>query len=267
MMMRFVGGIVQSQGIIVVQGPSSAAAPAKVPMVVLISGSTFLSGAAVKITGSYPPYSNITITHNAFTSAAHSIDLGVASNFVTVMAFIDTVPIVLGEGAAISAQYNNISTNSSAANPHSVPFVVSSITFNKGSSASTRGNTVRTHGEAGGGNTWIIFFDINPTAYVIGNTERTTFLFLGGGAWLFEKNNIYITTDVENAFFGHSPFITSPDGGIYSVSRNYILVSPSPDTSKGENLLMSMSTITNATNFLFLMDCNTFDGYGRHSAM
>ena len=78
---RFASGTVHSQGIIVVQGPSSAAAQAMVPMVVLISGSTFLSGAAVKVTGSYPPYSNITIAHNTFTSQEHCPLLGVVGYF------------------------------------------------------------------------------------------------------------------------------------------------------------------------------------------
>ena len=271
-LVRFAGGTVQSQAIIVVQGPSSAVAPTKVPMVVLISGSTFLSGSAVKVSGSYPPHSNITIANNAFTSQEHCAPLGVIGYFVTVIAFIDTVPIVLGEGAAISAQYNNISTNSGTLQ-HSVPFIVTSITFNNGSSASIRGNTVRTHGDKTliAQNTWTIYFDVYPTpnVNVIGNTGGSRFRFLGGGgAWLFEENMIYISTDVKNhAVLGNSPHINSTSGGSFSISRNYINASPLPDTSEGTNVLISLSSTTNASNFDFLIDGNTFEGYGRQSAM
>ena len=213
------------------------------------------------------PNSNITIANNTFTSQTKCDRLGVDTAFVTVIAFIDTVPIVLGEGATISAQYNDITTNSGTTQ-HSVPFVANSITFNKGPYASIRGNYVRTHGKAGGGHTWAILFDAD-SAYVVGNTGGSTFRFLGGGgAWLFEENMIHITT--ENTFptmLGNSPYIASPEGGVYNISRNYVKASPLANTSDAENALLDSAIIANAISFRFLLDGNTFDAYGRHSVI
>ena len=82
---------------------------------------------------------------------------------------------------------------------------------------------------------------------------------------------IYISTNSRNsAQFANGHFITSPGGGIYSISRNYMSAAPSSDTSQGESTLIGFSSITNAnvdTNFQFHIDGNTFDGYGRHSAI
>ena len=159
-------------------------------MAVLITGSTFLSGAAVKITGSYPPYSIITIAHNTFASQENCGFLGVIGYFVTVIAFIDTVPIVLGEGAAISVQRNTITA--AGITMDSIPLMCTSITFSKGSSASIRENTIRVLGNGVGVGTLAILFDTVSPFRVIGNTEGATFRFLGG-AWLFEENSIRIT--------------------------------------------------------------------------
>ena len=262
--MRFASGTVQSQGIIVVQGPSSAAAPSKMPMVVLITDTTFLSGAAVKVTGSYPLYSNITIANNTFTSQEHCAPLGVLIYFVTVIAFIDTVPIVLSEGASISAQYNNINTNSGST-MHSIPFVVNSITF-ANSSVIIRGNLVKSHGKATGGHTWTIFFDVLPTVYVNGNTERATFRFLGGGVWVFEENTINITTaNSETTQLANNPRIITPNGGIYNMRGNHVSVSLLP--SQSENTILTFTSITNTFGFQFRMDDNIFLGHGRHSSV
>ena len=87
--------------------------------------------------------------------------------------------------------------------------------------------------------------------YVAGNTEQATFCFLGGGAWLFEENGIYITT--ENSYatrLGNFPRMTSPNGGIYSISGNYVNVSPLADTSQGENTLFTYNSFHNITKCL-----------------
>ena len=265
--MRFTGGTVETLGLIVVQGPATAAAPAKVPMRVLISNSAFRDGAAVLVTGSYPPSSNITISFNTFVSQVRCPPLTiVTAAFVTVIAYADTVPIVLGADAEIRTQYNRIDTNSGVIQ-HSVPFIVSSITFNKGSSARIQGNFVKSHGNAPlpAQNTWVILFDVNPS-YVIGSTEKSTFRFIDGGAWFFDDNTIHVSNENNHlAYVGNSPFIPDASGGTYSISRNYVVTRPSANTTQGENSVFGFTTGNIVSNFEYRFEGNTIEGYGRHS--
>ena len=267
--MRFSGGTVLSQGHIAVQGPTTAAAPTMVPMRVLITGSQFGDGAAVLVTGSYPPGSNITISFNIFVSQTRCALLSsVISTFVTVIAYAGTIPIVLGAGAEINTQYNSINTTSGT-NIHSAPFVVSSITFNTGASASIKGNYIKTHGNNNptAGNTWTIIFDTGPS-YVFGNTERSTFRYLDGGDWRFDDNTVHVSND--NAFLalvGNSPYLTAAAGGTYSISRNTVVARPYNVTTLGDNSLFGFSAANNATNFAYRFDGNSIEGYGRNSVM
>ena len=265
--MSFVGGSVLGQGMIAVRGPAAVDAATKVPMRVLIYNNNFANGAAVLVTGSYPPNSNVTISGNRFVSTQPCALMTVLTQvFVTVIAYIDTVPIVLGAGASIVSQYNTIDTNSGTT-IHSIPFVVHSISFNNGSSAGIRGNSIKSHGFAPlpAQNTWVLLFDTGKS-YVMGGTEGTLFRYLTPGAeWAFDDNTIYVTNENPNlAFVGNAPYVNAPSGGAFVIRRNFLEARPLT-SGNVNNWCFSSSSGNTAANFTFRFEGNTVIAYGNNN--
>ena len=127
-LISFTNGNVLPQGQIVVTGPSSTVAASLVAMRVLLSGNNFATGSSVLVTGSFPPDSNITLSGNEFISDKRSVlQTLIVTTFLTMIAIVDVVPMVLFARASIAFQYNLV--NCTASNLFPIPFVVDSLTF------------------------------------------------------------------------------------------------------------------------------------------
>ena len=266
--MQFTNGRVVWQGLIAIAGPSSAALAARAPMIVLISGSTFASGAALLVNGSFPHFSNITIVNNTFASDEPcSLLRRVHSQFVTVIAVIDVVPIVLAEGAEISFDLNNVSTESGSV-AHSIPFVVTSITLSHRARVRWLGNEVSSHGTyISSGNTWGLMFTNN--VYIDGAPSTATLQFVeGGSAWEFHDNWFSITTkslEKTTVVVKDPARVEGLSGGTYSIRGNFFRVVPF------HNATASMHVGSNGNpagaDFTYYFEGNTIEvhGIGRNS--
>ena len=244
-----------------IDAPSAADAPSKVPVRVLISGNSFQDGAAILFTGSLPPNSNVTISFNTFVTSTTNTHMTyrITSVFVTVIAFADVVPIVLNEGAYLSADYNDIRTDSGTT-LHSIPFVVGAMTFNRGSAGRVANNVIRSYGALPTcGNTWVLLFDV--TQYIVGTTTDALFRYYSGGSWAFEDNWMDIATQSDNfALVGNSPRIVEAlGGGSYTVTGNYIRSTPLTTT---EHNIFWTTDGNVVTDFTYRFDSNVFEAYG-----
>lgn len=254
--MQFTNGRVVWQGLIAIAGPSSAALAARAPMIVLISGSTFASGAALLVNGSYPPFSNITIVNNTFASDEPcSLLRRVHAQFVTVIAVIDVVPIVLAEGAEISIDSNNVSTESGSV-AHSIPFVVTSNTLN-------HRNEVRSHGTyISSGNTWGLMFTNN--VYVEGAPSTATLQFIeGSSAWEFHDNWFLITTkslEKTTVVVKDPERVEGLSGGTYSVRGNFFKVVPFHNATTPMYRGSDGNPV--GADFTYFFDGNTIEAHG-----
>ena len=258
-LISFTNGNVLPQGQIVITGPSSTVAASLVAMRVLLSGNNFATGSSVLVTGSFPPDSSITLSGNEFISDKRSVlQTLIVTTFLTMIAIVDVVPMVLFPRASITFQYNLV--NCTASNLLPIPFVVNSFTFYANTSVRIGDNTIRSHTASGGANTWCLLFNHELDSYIIGAPLKSVLDYVEpGGVWAFEDNTIVLTTK-SNGFVRvcSAPVVLKTSvGGAFRISRNK--VSSTPITNTAVVSIFGSSVSNDLTNFHFAIEGNRVD--------